>query len=130
VLFRSFDIGGVFVASSWSPAFNFDFGRVLGAEDRSKVEETPSGRMLGDSRRSRRTHEVTWSFLDKAEAWAFYDMWMRAGTTKPVLFVPDIGDPVGLQREAFPATFGRPNAPRMNRQNQIVVTATLREIIT
>jgi hypothetical protein len=124
-----FDVGGLFTACSFTPQFNFDRGRQLGANDRSQSDTSPSGRRFPQVLRPERTQTVTWSFASREEAYAFYDMGIRAGTTRMVLFIPDIGDEVGMQREAFPATFTAYTAPRFIQDQQHVVSATLREII-
>lgn len=124
-----FDVGGVFIASTFSPVMNFDRGRTVGLEARSRVDEAPAGRRFPDNRRARRVHNVSWSFLTKAEAWKFFDASVRAGSTAPVLFIPDAGDELSLPREAFPGFIEKAAEPRFVREGEHVVTATIKEII-
>lgn len=124
-----FDLGGLWVASGWSPEFNFERGRKLGLIDRNQVDEGPSGRRFPEARRPRRTLAVNWSGLFKADALRIYDAGMRCGTVKPVLFVPDLDDPVALFREAFPATFRAPPEPTFRFEGLHQADAIFEEII-
>ena len=58
-----------------------------------------------------------------------FDAGAKCGTTRPVLLIPEAADTVALIREAFPATFEKPPAPRRGRPYQNAITATFREII-
>lgn len=124
-----FDIGGVWVAAGWSPVFNFDRGREVGVEPRDVVDEAPSGREFTEDREARRTVAVTWSGLNDREAYRLLDAAARARAGGTVLFAPDLDDPIGLVREAFPARFAAPPRPRFVREHQNLASATLREII-
>ncbi|MND22309.1 hypothetical protein D3C80_126850 [compost metagenome] len=124
-----FDIGGLWVCGAWSPQFNFDHGRELGLEARSLADEAPSGRVFHEDRASRRRLTVTWSMLDQNEAMRLFDAGARAGTRRPVILLPDVNDPVALMREAFPATFEKPPAPRRGRRFENTIAATFKEII-
>ncbi|PZO05466.1 MAG: hypothetical protein DCF29_08170 [Alphaproteobacteria bacterium] len=124
-----FDIGGLWIASTWSPTFNFDHGRELGLDARSLADETPSGRVIHEERVGRRRLTVSWSMLEASEALKLFDAGARCGTKNPVLLLPDVDDPVALIREAFPATFEKPPAPRRGRKFETLVNATLKEII-
>lgn len=124
-----FDLGGLWVASSWSPAFNFERGRQLSATARAQIDEAPSGRRFAEERRSRRQLAVEWRDLSEADAHRLFDGGMRAGVTKPVLFVPDLDNPLSLVREAFPATFQTPPAPTFAYEGLHSATATFQEII-
>lgn len=124
-----FDIGGLWIAAAWSPRFNFDHGREVGMDARSLADEAPSGRVFHEDRPSRRRVSVTWSMLDKAEAYRLFDAGQRCGTRRPVVFLPDPGDAVSLIREAFPATFEKPPAPRLGRRFNHTLSATFKEII-
>jgi hypothetical protein len=124
-----FDIGGVWIARAWSPVVNFERGRDLAAEARSVVDEAPSGRLFSEERTSRRQVTVTWGMLTDAEAYRLFDAGSRAGTSREVLFVPDLDDVVSLTREAFPATFERPPAPKFSYAGLNTVAATFKEVI-
>ncbi len=124
-----YDIGGLWVAAAWSPNFNFDHGREIALDSRSLADEAPSGRVFHEERTGRRRVTVTWSMLDKAEAYRLFDAGQRCGTRRPVVFLPDPGDPVSLIREAYPATFEKPPAPRRGRRFHNTLSATFKEII-
>lgn len=123
------DIGGVWIASAFSPAANFERGRDLGFETRSPQDEGPSGRLFTEERPSRRVLNVTWAMLLTAEARRMFDAGARAGIGKTAIFVPDSDDEAALIREAFPAVFKAPPAPRFNYPTQNPVAATFREIL-
>ncbi|MNU42674.1 hypothetical protein D3C71_314390 [compost metagenome] len=123
------DVGGLWIGSAWSPAFNFDHGRELGLDARSLSEEAPSGRLFHEDRAGRRRLTVTWSMLSGDEATRLFDAGARCGTRRPVLMLPDVDDPVIMMREAFPANFEKPPAPRRGRPHQQTVAATFKEII-
>lgn len=124
-----FDIGGLWVCGAWSPQFNFDHGRELGLEARSVADEAPSGRVFHEDRANRRRLTVTWSMLDQNEALRLFDAGARAGARRPVILLPDVSDPVALMREAFPANFEKPPAPRRGRRFENMISATFKEII-
>lgn len=124
-----FDIGGLWACGAWSPRFNFEHGRELAAESRTVSEEGPSGRVFHEDRQSRRRLTVAWSMLDRDEALKLFDAGGRAGTRRPVVVMPDQDDPVSRVREAFPATFEKPPAPRLARKFENQVAATFKEII-
>ena len=123
------DIGGLWIGATWSPTFNFDHGRELGLDSRALSDEAPSGRMFHEDRTDRRRLTVNWNMLDPNEALRLFDAGKRAGTRRPVIFLPDASDPVSLIREAFPANFEKPPAPRRGRRFANTVTATFKEII-
>lgn len=123
------DIGGLWICGAWSPRFNFDHGRELGLDSRTLSDESPSGRMFHEARTSRRRLTVSWGMLDHNEALRLFDAGARCGTRRPVLLLPDIDDRVTLIREAFPATFEKPPAPRRGRLYENTVSATFKEII-
>ncbi len=124
-----FDLGGLWVASGWSPTFNFERGRKLDIQNRAQVDEAPSGRRFAEDRRPRRRLSVSWRGLFQSDAHRLADAFMRAGTTQPVLFVPDIDDPLALFREAFPATFEAAPAPTFLYEGLHQADATFEEII-
>jgi hypothetical protein len=127
----SFDLGGLWVASTWSPEFNYERGRVLNLDPRDQRDESPSGREFGEERTPRRRLQMSWSRLSDDEARRLYDAGARARTTRPVIFAPDLEDPRSTLREAFPATFaddGLP-APTFTYPGLGRVSATLKEII-
>jgi hypothetical protein len=124
-----FDLGGLWIASGWSPAFNFERGRQLSIDPRDQLDEAPSGRIFSEERTPRRTMSASWSLLSDAEALKLFDAGARARTTRPVIFAPDVDDASSLLREAFPATFGPPPAPTFKYDGLNAVSATFREII-
>jgi hypothetical protein len=124
-----FDLGGLWIARTWSPEINYERGRELGSDARSVLDEAPSGRMFNERRQGRRYVTVNWAALQDAEAYRLFDAGQRAGTTEEVLFVPNLDDVVGLTREAFPATFEKPPSTKFNFQGLNVVAATFKEII-
>jgi len=126
---ESLDVGGLWVVSGWSPTFNFERGRDIAIEPRSLIDEAPSGREFGEERRGRRMVTASWMMLSDAEANRMTDMVARVGTTRPVLFVPDIDNDASLVREAFPATFSPPPSPKFTYPGLNQATATFREII-
>jgi hypothetical protein len=123
------DIGGVWIARTFTPGVNFERGRDLGAEARSVRDEAPSGRVFSEERASRRFLSVTWQMLSDAESYRLFDAGTRAGTSREVLFVPDLEDPISLIREAFPATFDKPPAPKFTYDGVNAVAATFKEVI-
>lgn len=123
------DVGGLWIASAWAPSFNFNHGREIGLDARSLADEAPSGRVLHEDRASRRRLTVNWDMLSQDEATRLFDAGARAGTRRPVLLLPDVSDPVVMIREAFPATFEKPPAPRRGRPYTSAVAATFKEII-
>lgn len=124
-----YDLGGLWIAGAWSPTFNFDHGRELGREARGLADEAPSGRMVHEDRTDRRRLTVNWAMLDQNEVTRLYDAGARASTRRPVLMLPDVDDPVVMMREAWPANFEKPPAPRRGRPFQGQLTATFKEII-
>lgn len=124
-----FDIGGVWVARTYAPVMNFDRGRDLNADARSVIDEAPSGRQFSEERAPRRSLAVTWSYLQSDEAYRLHDAGRRAGTTREVLFVPDLDDAVGMIREAFPATFEKPPTTKFTYDGLHNVAATFKEVI-
>jgi hypothetical protein len=124
-----FDLGGLWVARTWSPAFNFNRGRSLGAEARDQKEESPSGREFGDERMPRRVLNVSWSRLSDDEGLRNVDAFARARTTRPVLFLPDTDNPKSMLREAFPATFQTSLVPTFTYDGLNTAQAVFREII-
>lgn len=124
-----YDIGGLWIGGAWSPQFNFDHGRELGMEARTLADEAPSGRIFHEDRASRRRLSVNWNMLDENEAMRLFDAGARCGINRPVLMLPDIDSATGLIREAFPATFEKPPAPRRGRRFENKIAATFKEII-
>lgn len=124
-----YDLGGLWIANAWSPTFNFEHGREAGLDARGISDEAPSGRFVHEQRADRRRISVTWAMLDADEATRLFDAGKRASTRRPVLFLPDVDDPVIMIREAFPANFEKPPAPRRGRRFQSQVQATFKEII-
>lgn len=123
------DLGGVWVADSFTPAFNFERGRQLGMIPRDLVDEADSGRLFGSWRMPRRKLSAQWANLSDEEALRFGDMAVRLGTFGQVLFVPDGDDQASLFREAFPATFERPPEPVFTWPGLNTCTATFREVL-
>lgn len=101
-----FDIGGLILAEGFTPAINFERGRDLTVIPRDVRDEAPSGRVFPDPRTPRRALTVNYVALTDAEARRFVDSAMRSTSIRTVLFVPDLDDPAGTMREAFPATYG------------------------
>ncbi|MFN3858429.1 MAG: hypothetical protein ACK4RV_11845 [Caulobacter sp.] len=124
-----FDIGGLWIARTWSPAFNFNRGRQPSAETRDQKEESPSGREFGDERTPRRIMTVSWSRLTDDEALRQLDAFARARTTRTVLFLPDSDNPKSLLREAYPATFQASPSPTFTYDGLNSAQAVFREII-
>lgn len=123
------DLGALWIASTWSPTFNFDRGREVGADDRSQSEEGPSGRLFGSDRSPRRRLNLTFSNLSTADARTFQDMGMRYRVDRPVIVIPDMGDPGGLVREAMPATFDKPPSATFTYEGLNAVNLICKEIL-
>lgn len=123
------DLGGVWISATFSPDANFERGRDIGFETRSQQDEGPSGRLFTEERASRRVLSIPWQGLTTAEARRMFDAGARVGIGKTVIFVPDSDDEAGGVREAFPAVFKAPPAPRFNYPTQNPVAATFREIL-
>jgi len=98
------DLGFLFVAETFSPQWNFDFGRSLSLSNRDLIDETPSGRRIINQRAARRVHSLDYSNLSNAEVMRIFDMGKHNGSAKPILFIPDQDDRPNLYREAFPAS--------------------------
>lgn len=124
-----FDIGGLFVASTWSPAFNFSRGRSVGLTARDQIDEGPSGRRFGEPRTPVRQVSVEWSNLSTPEAYRWLDASARARTTGVVIFMPDSDHEPTRVREAFPANFERPPAARFTYEHAHQVAAVFKEIL-
>lgn len=124
-----YDIGGLWISSSWSPEINFERGRRAGLQARDRVEEGPSGRRFSERRQPRRTMDATWAGLTKAEAYRLFDDCARVGTTGMVIFAPDVDDISGSAREAFPATFARLVEPQFNHERLHQAAIILEEVI-
>ena len=123
------DVGGLWVADGFTPAFNFERGRQLGASSRDLVDEADSGRLFGARRMPRRKASAQWAMLSDQEAYRFGDMAIRLGTIGPVLFVPDAADQASLFREAYPATFDQPPEPVFTYDGLNTCSATFKEIL-
>lgn len=124
-----FDIGGLWLTRSWSPRINFERGRQPQIEVRDQAEEAPAGRLFADERTPRRLHSLTWTRLSDAEAQRLFDAGARARTTRTVLILPDVDDPVAMVREAFPAVFAPPPRPTYRYDGLNEVEAGFKEII-
>ncbi len=124
-----FDIGGLHVSAGFSPTMNFDRGRELGVLPRDLSDETPSGRVITEPRTARRQMSASWSMLSDDDARRFFDMALRAGGTRSVVFVPDIEDELSMAREAWPATLSRLPAPRFSYAGLNSAAITLKEIL-
>ncbi|MFN3513465.1 MAG: hypothetical protein ACK41C_10490 [Phenylobacterium sp.] len=124
-----FDLGGLWIASGFSPAINFDRGHSLGLQARDLVDEAPSGRIIGERRRARRSLTVPYSSLTTDEAHRFFDAGVRVGVTRPVIFVPNLDHQPSLIRQAFPATFERLPDARFTYERAHQVVAVLKETL-
>lgn len=124
-----FDIGGLFIGSTWSPTFNFSRGRQLSLVSRDQVEEGPSGRLFGEPRTPRRQLSVDYSGLSTPEAYRWFDAGARARTTGLVIFMPDSDHEPTRVRESFPAVFERPPAPRFTYEHAHQVAGVFKEIL-
>lgn len=124
-----FDLGGLWLARTWSPDFNFERGRELALDARDQKDEAPSGREFSEERIPRRRLTVSWSRLQDDEARRFFDAAARARSTRTIIFAPDISDPKSALREAFPATFGSLPGAAFTYAGLNRSSATFREII-
>lgn len=124
-----FDIGGLWLAQTFKPAFNFSRGRENALDSRDQLDESPSGRVFGEDRTPRRRVSVTWQRLSDGESDRLFDAGARVRTSRTVLFVPDIDDPKSNLREAFPATFDTPPSPKRTWTGLGQVAAVFKEII-
>ncbi len=123
------DVGGLWIAQTWSPRINFERGREPEVRARDQGEEGPSGRLFPEERGPRRQLSLTWKRLADGEAQRLFDMGARARTTRTVLVLPDIDDPASLLREAFPAVFDPLPAITFIRNGSNVAVAGFKEII-
>lgn len=125
-----FDVGGLMLAEGFSPEMNFERGRDLTVLPRDLRDEAPSGRIFPDPRTPRRVLTVNYANLTDAEARRFVDSAMRATSIRTVLFVPNLDDPAGAMREAFPATYGaKPPGARTSWPGLGVSTLNLEEVL-
>lgn len=124
-----FDIGYLFIAGSWSPKFNYSFGREIRLSARDRVETALSGHEVSEYRRPQRHMSLQYGDLDKTETMNILDMRMRSGTSRPIIFIPDIDDKTHLIREAFLATFETLDAHRFNFETKHSTTLSLKEIM-
>lgn len=124
-----FDVGGLWIASGFSPEINYERGHELGLNSRDLVDEGPSGRRFAERRLGVRQVTVNWAGLKSQEAQRFFDAGARVGTSQTVIFIPNVDDEPSRIREAFPATFERPPAPRFTYQRANTVAAIFKEII-
>ncbi len=124
-----FDVGGLWIASSWSPAFNYERGRSLTLKARDQVEEGPSGRRFNEERDPRRQLAVTYAGLTTSEAYRWFDAAARARVTRPVIFMPDADHEPTRVRETFPANFEQPPGPRFTYEHAHQLAATFSEIL-
>ena len=123
------DIGYLWVAATWSPAFNFERGRTLALTQQNRADESLSGHPVGEYRRPQRVMTVNWADLEKHEVLRFTDIGARVGTTRPVLFIPDIYDQVDMFRESFLATLETPPTARFQFQGRHSSELVLKEIM-
>ncbi|CAN5643384.1 hypothetical protein BH10PSE5_BH10PSE5_19550 [soil metagenome] len=125
-----FDIGGLWVSSTWSAEMNFQRGMDLTMESRDQQDEAPSGRVFTEERTPRRYVTVTYDASNTAEARRWIDAGARARSGRTVIFIPDADDEAGRVRDAFPAMFGNklPGA-RFNYPTLNPSTLTFKEII-
>lgn len=100
------DIGGLIIGRTYTSTMNFERGRELSMTIRDLVDEAPSGRRFYDERRPRRVLTMTFARLLDREMQRLFDAGARAGSSRPVVILPESDDPKSLLREAFPATFG------------------------
>lgn len=124
-----FDIGGLWISSTFTPAMNFQRGMDLAVESRSQQDESPSGRLFTEERPARRTFTVTYDANTTAEARRWFDAGLRAGVGRTVIFIPDSDDEPGTMRDAFPAVFAKPPGARFNYPTLNPVGITFREIL-
>lgn len=99
------DIGYVYIGTTISTQFNYDRGRRLQAQSRTRRDRTPSGHDVFNRRRPQRVQRVTFSALDEGELTAFLDAGMRNDIVDPVVFIPDPTDELSVLRGAFLGTF-------------------------
>jgi hypothetical protein len=123
------DLGGLWIASGWSPQINFARGRQLKVNPRDLTDEGASGRVFGEARQPRRQLSVTYANLVDTESWRLVDAAMRARTTGKVLFVPNADDVPSMMREAFPATFNTPPGAQFVRQFMNQTAMVLDEVL-
>ena len=106
------DLGYLFVPTKrWRPDRNHALGRDMTPGARDIVEETPSGYRVVDMRRPRRRHTIPYEVMSKTAAMDLAGIGAQAGQSKPVLFLPEPGDPLNAYRDTFLGQFvGLPGA--------------------
>lgn len=124
-----FDIGGLWIASTWSPAFNYERGRSLALKSRDQIDEGPSGRRFVEPRPPRRELSVDYAGLTTPEAYRWFDASARTRSARPVIFMPDAESEPARVRETFPANFEQPPGPRFTYEHAHQVAATFSEIL-
>jgi len=122
------DIGGLFIASTFSPAVNYERGHELGLDARGVTDEAPSGRFFTEVRRARRVLSVNYDMLTTIEARRWFDAGARAQDGRTVIFIPNADDEPGRIREAFPAVMSMPK-PRFIYATKNPLALTFREIL-
>lgn len=124
-----FDIGAFWPGAGYSPQINFERGRELTLQARDIEDEAPSGRLFSEERPPRRELAVSWASLSDDEVRRFIDVSMRVRASRPVLFIPDLDDPAGLIREAFPAVLRQLPGGRLSWPGLGASRLTLKEIL-
>lgn len=123
------DIGGLHIASGFSPEINFDRGRELTLLPRDLLDEGPSGRIFSERRVGRRQLTASYSNLADAETRRFFDASARAGVSGTVIFVPNGADEAARLREAFPANFAKPPGAKFTYERANSTALILSEIL-
>ncbi|MDO8840676.1 MAG: hypothetical protein Q7V31_17330 [Parvibaculum sp.] len=122
------DLGYLFLASSFTPAFNFEWDSQFSIGARTTTDLTPGGRPLHDRRKAQRQLRIAYEHLTKNEAMRFVDAGARNDVVDPVLFIPAPADTRNVFRETFLARFVELPS-RLSRVHGSAVPLTFREII-
>lgn len=96
------DVGRLFIANGWTPAYNMSYGQSVKWESRDEIEEAIDGTEYFDERPGYRVERFTLNYLTESEAMALaLDMQRLAGITREVLFVYDPADSLHFYRRSF-----------------------------
>ena len=95
-------VGRLYLANTWTPQYNMQYGTELGFDDVSMFETSLTGEEFFESRRKRRNFKFNLSALSVAEGYqSALELDRLAGTTGEVLVIADAADTTNAPRRNF-----------------------------
>lgn len=129
---QPFDLGALWVGPADRTAWGIDWGRQIGPSYATVADPLPGGGSLFDRRRTGRRQTVTWSDLDKVEAYRMLDRLLALDLVDPLLLVPDPGDAAAMVRDTFLARVdaqARPQLTETSSPGLYSLSLTLTEVM-